>query len=79
MQLTINKIIKAAVITALVSPLSAVAGGITYKDGDDYLKVGGRIQLQYYQVKPDGGDTTDEIFFRRLRPVSYTHLRAHET
>jgi hypothetical protein len=68
MQLTINKIVKTAVITALVSPLSAVAGGITYKDGDDYLKVGGRIQLQYYQVKPDGGDTTDEIFFRRLRP-----------
>ncbi|MBT8119623.1 MAG: OprO/OprP family phosphate-selective porin [Gammaproteobacteria bacterium] len=68
MQLTINKIVKAAVITALASPLSAVAGGITYKDGDDYLKVGGRIQLQYNQVKPDGGDTTDEIFFRRLRP-----------
>ena len=52
----------------MVSPLSAVAGGITYKDGDDYLKVGGRIQLQYQQVKPDGGDTTDETFFRRLRP-----------
>lgn len=68
MQLTINKLIKTAVVTALASPLSAVAGGITYKDGDDYLKVGGRIQLQYYQVQPDGGDTTDEIFFRRLRP-----------
>jgi phosphate-selective porin OprO and OprP len=68
MQLTTNKIIKAAVITALATPLSAIAGGITYKDGDDYLKVGGRIQLQYHQVSPDGGDSTDEIFFRRLRP-----------
>ena len=68
MQLTTNKIIKVAVISALTTPLSAIAGGITYKDGDDYLKVGGRIQLQYHQVKPDGGDTTDEIFFRRLRP-----------
>ena len=68
MQLTTNKIIQVAVITALATPLSAVAGGITYKDGDDYLKVGGRIQLQYHQVQPDGGDTTDEIFFRRLRP-----------
>jgi phosphate-selective porin OprO/OprP len=68
MQLTTNKIIHAAVITALATPIPAFAGGITYKDGDDYLKVGGRIQLQYYQVQPDGGDTTDEIFFRRLRP-----------
>jgi len=68
MQLTKNKIIRLAVITALATPLSAFAGGITYKDGDDYLKVGGRIQLQYHQVQPDGGDTTDEIFFRRLRP-----------
>lgn len=68
MQLTTNKIIHVAVITALATPLSAFAGGITYKDGDDYLKVGGRIQLQYHQVQPDGGDTTDEIFFRRLRP-----------
>ena len=68
MQLTTNKIIHFAVVTALATPLSVVAGGITYKDGDDYLKVGGRIQLQYHQVQPDGGDTTDEIFFRRLRP-----------
>ncbi len=63
-----SKIVKLAVITALASPVSALAGGITYKDGDNYLKVGGRIQLQYYQADPDGGDTTDEIFFRRLRP-----------
>lgn len=68
MQLTTNKIIKMAVITALATPLSAYAGGIVYKDGDKYFKVGGRIQLQYHQVKPDGGSTTDEIAFRRLRP-----------
>ena len=68
MQLTTNKIIKLAVITALTIPSSVFAGGITYKDGDKYLKVGGRLQLQYHQVQPDGGSTTDEIFFRRLRP-----------
>ncbi|MCK4675397.1 MAG: hypothetical protein KAT61_05740 [Gammaproteobacteria bacterium] len=68
MQLITNNTIKLAVISALATPLSAYAGGITYKDGDNYLKVGGRIQLQYHQTKPDGGDTTDEIFFRRLRP-----------
>lgn len=63
-----NKTIKFAVLSALVTPLSAYAGGITYQDGDNYLKVGGRLQLQYHQVQPDGGSTTDEIFFRRLRP-----------
>lgn len=63
-----NRIIKLAVLTAIFSPLVANAGGVTYRDGDKYLKVGGRIQLQYHQSKPDGGSTTDEIFFRRLRP-----------
>ncbi len=47
---------------------TAHAGGIKYEDGDKYLKIGGRIQLQYYQADPDGGDATDEVFFRRLRP-----------
>ncbi len=69
MQLTTkSKIVKLAVISALATPFAVNAGGITYKDGDKYLKVGGRLQLQYHQVKPDGGSTTDEIFFRRLRP-----------
>ncbi len=45
-------VIKLAVITALATPLSAYAGGVTYKDGDNYLKVGGRLQLQYNQSKP---------------------------
>ena len=82
MQLTTNKIIKIAVISALAIPSSVFAGGITYKDGDNYLKVGGRIQLQYHQVKPDGGSTTDEIFFRRLRPYiegSTHHGTVHQS
>ncbi len=54
-------------ITAM--PVTSLASGITvYKNGDSYVKVGGRIQLQYVQSKPDSGETTDEIFFRRLRP-----------
>ena len=76
MQLTTNKIIKLAVISALSIPLSVNAGGITYKDGDKYLKVGGRLQLQYHQVKPEGESTGDEIFFRRLRP--YIEGSAHK-
>ena len=61
-------LITLAVAGAIAFPLAGQAGGITYKDGDKYLKVGGRIQLQYYQSKPDGGETTDDLFFRRLRP-----------
>lgn len=45
------------------------AAGITvYKDGDKYVKMGGRIQLQYHGMDPDSGSSTDEVFFRRLRP-----------
>jgi hypothetical protein len=45
------------------------ASGITvYKDGDKYVKMGGRIQLQYHYKNPDDGESSDEIFFRRLRP-----------
>ncbi|WJW75070.1 porin [Thiohalobacter sp. IOR34] len=48
---------------------SAAAGGITvYKKDEKYVKLGGRIQLQYHQADPDSGSTTDEVFFRRLRP-----------
>ncbi|RMG30079.1 MAG: hypothetical protein D6721_04495 [Gammaproteobacteria bacterium] len=45
------------------------AGGITvYKDQGKYVKLGGRIQLQYHYQDPDGGSSSDEVFFRRLRP-----------
>ena len=37
MKPTINNIIKLAVMTALTAPVSAYAGGVTYKDGDKYL------------------------------------------
>jgi len=48
----------------------ATAGGITvYKDDSGkYVKLGGRIQLQYHQVNPDAGSATDDLFFRRFRP-----------
>ncbi len=47
---------------------SADAAGITYKDGDKYVKFGGRIQMQYHKSDPDGSTSTDSVFFRRLRP-----------
>jgi len=68
MKLSKSNTLMITVISALSLPLSSYAGGITYKDGDKYLKIGGRLQLQYHQVKPDGASSTDDIFFRRLRP-----------
>jgi len=48
----------------------ATAGGITVYKGDhgEFVKIGGRIQLQYHYEDPDSGGSTDDMFFRRLRP-----------
>jgi phosphate-selective porin len=51
----------------LIITTSAMAG-VVYKDGDKYLKIGGRIQLQYHLADPSGATGSDELFFRRLRP-----------
>ncbi len=56
-----------ALSTSIISA-SVFAGGVTYKDGDKYLKIGGRIQLQYRYEDPNNGSSTDDLFFRRLRP-----------
>jgi phosphate-selective porin len=57
-------------LLALVSATTLHAAGITVYEGDngEYVKLGGRIQIQYYREDPDNGSTTDELFFRRLRP-----------
>jgi len=57
----------AAGMTAIALPASA-SGVTVYKEGDKFVKIGGRIQLQYHMADPDGGEKTDEVFFRRLRP-----------
>ena len=55
----------------------ALGGGVTYENEDgDYVKLGGRIQLQYHITDPDGGDSTDELLFRRFRP--YIEGSIHE-
>lgn len=63
---------KQMTMTAAVMILAAPAfAGITvYKDEESgkYIEIGGRVQLQYHQTDPDDGDTSDELFFRRLRP-----------
>lgn len=57
-----------AVVLAAGAIAPAHAGGVKYQDGDKYLKLGGRIQMQYYKEDPNSGDSTDEVFFRRFRP-----------
>ena len=61
----LGALLVAALMLAGVAPAEA---GVTYKDGDKYVKIGGRIMLQYHQVDPDGGEKTDTVFFRRFRP-----------
>ncbi len=57
------------VFSLLLAGFSAQAAGITvYKDAEKYVKMGGRIQMQYHQQDPDAGDTTDKLFLRRFRP-----------
>jgi hypothetical protein len=61
-------LIVAAVFGA--TAINTQAGGIKYttEDGDAYLKLGGRIQLQYHYTDPSGGESEDDLLFRRLRP-----------
>ncbi len=58
----------AAVIGAGVYTPAGHAGGVSYKDGDKFITIGGRVQVQYYNSDPDNGSSTDKVFFRRLRP-----------
>ena len=62
-------ITRALVFTAaIVSASQSIAGITLYNKDGKYLKIGGRIQIQYHQTDPSVGTTTDDVFFRRLRP-----------
>ncbi len=68
----------AAVGSAVCLAAPALGAGVTVHKDDDgkYVKMGGRIQIQYHRMDPDEGDTTDEMFFRRFRP--YIEGSVHE-
>ena len=55
-----------------VAPVPSSAGIKVYEDGDKFIEIGGRIQLQYlyFSESPaEGeGESADTIFFRRIRP-----------
>ena len=62
-------ILLAVILSVAFAPALAGAAGITvYKDGEKYVKIGGRVQIQYHGEDPDPGEYTDSLFFRRLRP-----------
>lgn len=52
---------------AMVSPVFA-GGVVLYEKDGKYVKMGGRIQMQYHRTDPDNGGSGDKLFFRRLRP-----------
>ncbi len=57
-----------SVLGVCITIPSFAAGVTVYKDGEKYVKMGGRIQMQYHRVDPDNGSSTDELFLRRFRP-----------
>ncbi len=63
-------ILGALACACLAAPASA--GIKVYEDGDKFIEVGARIQMQYLYFKEDPaegeGESDDSIFFRRLRP-----------
>ena len=60
-------VILGCVLAASLAP--DVDGGIVVYDKDGKkLEIGARIQLQFLSLDPDGSDSRDEVFFRRLRP-----------
>jgi len=48
--------------------LPTQAGVVVYEEGDKKIEIGARIQIQYLRIDPDGADSQDDFFFRRLRP-----------
>lgn len=70
-RITIRMIMALVIFTSTlcIAVPKSEAGGITvFKDGPKYVKMGGRIQLQYHNVDKDGGATNDTLAFRRFRP-----------
>ncbi len=56
------------VTVALVAPTPAGAGITVFEEGDKFVEIGGRVQIQYLQTDFFGEGTRDQVFFRRLRP-----------
>ncbi|KPV41210.1 hypothetical protein AN478_04795 [Thiohalorhabdus denitrificans] len=62
-----NRAVTALFLAGVAAPASSPAGVTVYDKGDTHLEFGGRLQAQYHLENPDAGDSTDELFFRRMR------------
>lgn len=68
-QMLLKTIVRRIILVALCGVTSQSFAGITlYNKDGKYVKVGGRIQIQFNQTDPSAGNSTDDVFFRRLRP-----------
>ncbi len=57
-----------ALISATCFTTVSASGIVVHEQSEQYVKLGGRIQIQYHRVSPDQGSDTDSVFFRRFRP-----------
>lgn len=63
-----NSLKLSAVLIGLAAAQVGHAGVTVYKEGEKFVKIGGRIQMQYKYQNPNNGQSTDDLFFRRFRP-----------
>jgi hypothetical protein len=61
----------ALLTTALLLPAALTASVTLYEDAEKGIEVevAGNIQIQYFVDDPEGGESSDRLFFRRLRPT----------
>ena len=74
-----NRVTWLLVVTIMLAGASiqTFAGGVKFEnEKGHWVKVGGRMQLQYHREEPEGGTSTDELRFRRFRP--YISGSVHE-
>ncbi len=69
-------LLAASVLITAIPQIVGAAGVTLYEKEDKYVKIGGRIQLQYHHQDPKDDGSSDKIFFRRLRP--YIEGSIHE-
>lgn len=63
-----SKVLPIGCVLVACTVMPAAAGVVIYEEGDTKVEVGAQVQLQYAIEDPDGGDSTDDLSFRRLRP-----------
>ncbi len=64
-----NRTVKLGLVVLAAAGVGAAhASGVTvYNQDDQFIKLGGRVQVQYHQKSPEGKSSEDKIFLRRLR------------